>query len=71
MHREGAIPLGEAMRIDDSPEIHFTPKHDDRLNMTVFERNALQRLCGARRMDDRSALTREVRSLASPGSQSN
>ena len=50
VYRAGAFPSGGAKRIDDSPGPHLTAKHDGRLNMAIFERSALQRHCGARRM---------------------
>lgn len=55
-----AFPAGEAKRIADRLEIHYTPRHGSRLDMAEIELGILGRQCLDRRVDNAEALTREV-----------
>ena len=51
---------GEAKRILDKLEIHYTPKHGSWLNIAELELSHLSRQCLARRIEDQEKLTKEV-----------
>jgi DDE superfamily endonuclease len=55
-----AFPPGEARRLIDKLEIHYTPKHGSWLNMAEIELGILGRQCLDRRIPDRDKLKREV-----------
>ena len=55
-----AFPPGEAKRLADKLEIHYTPKHGSWLNMAEIELGVLAAQCLDRRLPDRAALEREV-----------
>jgi len=51
---------GEAKRIANKLEIHYTPKHGSWLNMAEIEISILSRQCLAERMEDMNKLEKEV-----------
>jgi hypothetical protein len=53
-----AFPPGEARRIADRLEIHYTPKHGSWLNMAEIELAALANQCLGDRMEDKATLAR-------------
>jgi len=55
-----AFPPGEAKRLADKLEIHYTPKHGSWLNMAEIELSVLARQCLNQRLGDRAAIAREV-----------
>jgi hypothetical protein len=55
-----AFPPGEARRILDKLDIHYTPKHGSWLNMAEIELSILSRQCLDRRIPDQEALKQEV-----------
>ena len=55
-----AFPPGEAKRLADKLEIHYTPKHGSWLNIAEIELSVLARQCLDRRIPDRTTLEREV-----------
>ena len=55
-----AFPPGEAKRIADRLEIHYTPKHGSWLDMAEIELGILGRQCLGRRIDNVEELTREI-----------
>jgi len=55
-----AFPPGEAKRLADRLEIHYTPKHGSWLNMAEIELSALGRECLDRRIALRTTLSREI-----------
>jgi len=57
-----AFEPGEAKRIADKLEIHYTPKHGSWLNMAECEFSVLARQCLKRRIPDRQTLQKEIRS---------
>ena len=59
-----AFSPGEAKRLADKLEIHYTPKHGSWLNMAEIELSVLQRQCLDRRLGDRPTLEREVAAWA-------
>jgi hypothetical protein len=55
-----AFAPGEARRLADRIEWHYTPKHGSWLNMAEIELSVLSRQCLDRRIPDRATLTAEV-----------
>jgi DDE superfamily endonuclease len=55
-----AFEPGEARRLVEKLEFHYTPKHGSWLNMAEIELSILQRQCLNRRIADEEALKREV-----------
>jgi hypothetical protein len=55
-----AFAPGEAKRLVDKLEIHYTPTHGSWLNMAEIELSILARQCLNRRLDDRAMMAREV-----------
>jgi hypothetical protein len=55
-----AFAPGEAKRLADKLEIHYTPKHGSWLNMAEIELSILARQCLNRRLDDRAMMAREI-----------
>ncbi len=55
-----AFPPGEARRILDKLDIHYTPKHGSWLNMAEIELSILSRQCLDRRIPDQEALKQEI-----------
>ena len=55
-----AFEPGEARRLAERLEIHYTPKHGSWLNMAEIEFSVLARQCLDRRIPDRESLRREV-----------
>src|SRR5205085_8024713 len=55
-----AFPPGQARRIAEEVEIHYTPKHGSWLNVAEIELSVLARQCLDRRIGDSEALRREV-----------
>jgi len=55
-----ALEPGEAKRIADRLEIHYTPKHGSWLDIAEIELGILGRQCLDRRMAEREQLIREV-----------
>lgn len=55
-----AFEPGEAKRIADKLEIHYTPKHGSWLNVAEIELAVLTAQCTGRRFPDRTTLTEEV-----------
>jgi len=55
-----AFPPGEARRITQKLEFHYTPKHASWLNMAEIEFSLLSRQCLDRRIPDTVTLRREV-----------
>jgi hypothetical protein len=55
-----AFPPGEAKRLADRLELHYTPKHGSWLNMAEIELAVLAQQCLDRRLADRVTLEREV-----------
>jgi hypothetical protein len=55
-----AFPPGEAKRLADKLEIHYTPKHGSWLNMAEIELSVLARQCLNQRLGDRATVEREV-----------
>ena len=55
-----AFPPGEAKRLADKLEIHYTPKHGSWLNMAEIELAMLAGQCLDRRLADQPTLEREV-----------
>lgn len=51
-----AFPPGEAQRLTDKLEIHYTPKHGSWLNMAELDLSVLQRQCLRQRLADRPAM---------------
>ncbi len=51
---------GEARRIAEKLELHYTPKHGSWLNMAEIELSVLSRQCLNRRIADKQTLQREV-----------
>lgn len=60
-----AFPPGEARRIANKLEIHYTPKHGSWLNMAEIELSVLSRQCLERRIEDQESLRSEVLAWAS------
>lgn len=56
-----AFSPGEARRIIERLEIHYTPKHGSWLNMAEIEIGVLRRQCLDRRIPDRETLCKEVK----------
>lgn len=56
-----AFEPGEAKRIADRFEFHYTPKHGSWLDMAEIELGILGRQCLSRRIDNMEALCREVK----------
>ncbi len=54
------FPPGEAKRILDKLEIHYTPKHGSWLNVAELELSHLSRQCLDRRIPDQETLAKEV-----------
>jgi hypothetical protein len=54
------FPPGEARRLVERLEIHYTPKHGSWMNMAELELSVLARQCLDRRIPDLDALRREV-----------
>ena len=59
-----AFEPGEAKRIADKLEIHYTPKHGSWLNMAEIEISVLARQCLAERMGSMKRLAREAMAWA-------
>jgi hypothetical protein len=55
-----AFPPGEARRIVERLEIHYTPKHGSWLNIAAIELSTMSGQCLRRRIPDRATLEREV-----------
>jgi len=55
-----AFEPGEARRLVEKLEFHYTPKHGSWLNMAEIELSILQRQCLNCRIADEEALNREV-----------
>lgn len=55
-----AFPPGEARRLIEKLEIHYTPKHGSWLDMAETELSTLTRQCLNRRIPDRPTLEQEV-----------
>ncbi len=55
-----AFPAGEAKRLADKLQIHYTPKHGSWLNMAEIELSVLSRQCLDRRVPDFETLEAEV-----------
>ena len=55
-----AFPPGDAKRIADKLEIHYTPKHGRWLNMAEIALSILQRQCLGQRFADRGAMEHAV-----------
>jgi hypothetical protein len=55
-----AFPAGEAKRLVDRLEVHYTPKHGSWLNIAEIELSVLSRQCVARRIATVAELKREV-----------
>jgi hypothetical protein len=55
-----AFPPGEAKRLADKLEIHYTPKHGSWLNIAEIELSTMAGQCLDRRIPDRETLEREV-----------
>ncbi len=55
-----AFPAGEAKRLADKLEIHYTPKHGSWLNIAEIELSVLSRQCLDRRVPDFETLQAEV-----------
>lgn len=55
-----AFAPGEARRIAEKLEIHYTPKHGSWLNMAEIELSILSRQCLNRRIPDRPTLQHEI-----------
>jgi len=55
-----AFEPGEARRLVEKLEFHYTPKHGSWLNMAEIELSMLQRQCLNRRIADEETLKREV-----------
>jgi hypothetical protein len=55
-----AFERGEARRLVEKLEFHYTPKHGSWLNMAEIELSILQRQCLNRRIGDEATLKREV-----------
>lgn len=56
-----AFPPGEARRLADKLEIHYTPKHGSWLNMAEIELSVLSRQCLDQRVPDFETLETEVK----------
>jgi len=56
-----AFEPGEAKRLTDRFEFHYTPKHGSWLDMAEIELSILGRQCLSQRIDNADALRREVR----------
>ena len=56
----GAFPPGEARRLVERFEWHYTPKHGSWLNMAEAELSVLTRQCLSRRVASKAALARHV-----------
>jgi len=62
-----AFPLGEARRLVERFEWHYTPRHGSWLDMAEPELSVLSRQCLDRRIPDKHTLTDEVAAMtASP-----
>ena len=57
----GAFAPGEARRLAERLEIHYTPKHGSWLDMAETELSVLGRQCLNRRIGDAETLSREIR----------
>src|SRR3954449_7947715 len=55
-----AFPPGEARRLLDRIEFHYTPKHGSWLNMAETEISIMGRQCLDRRLDNRGRMAEEV-----------
>jgi hypothetical protein len=55
-----AFAPGEAKRLADKLEIHYTPKHGSWLNIAEIELSILSRQCLDRRIGDAEAFTQEI-----------
>lgn len=55
-----AFPPGEARRIAERLEIHYTPKHGSWLDMAEIEIGVLSRQCLNRRIPDQETLKNEI-----------
>jgi transposase len=55
-----AFEPGEAKRLADKLEIHYTPKHGSWLNMAEIELSVLARQCLAERIPDKATLQEQV-----------
>jgi hypothetical protein len=55
-----AFEPGEARRLVQKLEFHYTPKHGSWLNMAEIELSVMQRQCLSRRIANEAALKREV-----------
>jgi hypothetical protein len=55
-----AFSPDEAQRLSSRLEIHYTPKHGSRLNVTETELGILSRQCLDQRIEDREELTTEI-----------
>jgi hypothetical protein len=55
-----AFPPGEARRLLDNIEFHYTPKHGSWVNMAETEIRIMNGQCLDRRLDSQSAIAREV-----------
>ena len=55
-----AFPPGEARRLAEKLEIHYTPKHGSWLNMAEIEIGILSRQCLSKYIETRSKMEREV-----------
>ena len=55
-----AFEPGEARRLSQKLEFHYTPKHGSWLNMAEIELSIMQRQCLNRRIADEATLKREV-----------
>ena len=55
-----AFPPGEAKRLADRLELHYTPKHGSWLNMAEIELSVLSRQCLKRRIPDQPTLIQET-----------
>jgi len=64
-----AFSPGEAKRISDKLEIHFTPKHGSWLNVAEIELSILSRQCLNQRIPDRDNLSSEVGAWTSTRNQ--
>lgn len=55
-----AFEPGEAKRIADRLEIHYTPKHGSWLNMAEIELSHLSRQCLDRRIENQQTISKEI-----------
>jgi len=63
------FPPGEAKRILDRLEIHYTPKHASWLNMAEIEIGIMNRQCLNRRIDDIDVMAKEIAAWESQRNQ--